>query len=42
MAKMVTARWKQSLREQGASGDDVRIYTEAFEHLEIETALKLG
>ncbi len=42
MAKLVTANWKQSLREQGASGDDVRIYTEAFEHLEIETALKLG
>lgn len=42
MAKMVTASWKQSLREQGASGDDVRIYTEAFEHVEIETALELG
>ncbi|MDE0096113.1 MAG: type II toxin-antitoxin system HipA family toxin [Gammaproteobacteria bacterium] len=41
MARMIAGNWKQGLRAQGASGDDVRGYAEAFEHAEAEKALRL-
>lgn len=41
MARMIAGNWKQSLRAQGASGDDIRGYAEAFEHAEAEKALRL-
>ena len=41
MAKTVAGSWKQFLREEGASGDDIRLYTEAFEHAAAEKALSI-
>lgn len=41
MARMIASNWKRSLRAQGASGDDIRGYAEAFEHVEAEKALRL-
>ena len=41
MARMIAGNWKQGLRAQGASGDDIRGYAEAFEHAEAEKALRL-
>lgn len=41
MARMIAGNWKRSLRAQGASGDDIRGYAEAFEHVEAEKALRL-
>ena len=41
MARKIADNWKQSLRTQGASGDDIRGYAEAFEHVEAEKALRL-
>ncbi len=41
MARKIAGNWKQSLRTQGASGDDIRGYAEAFEHVEAEKALRL-
>ncbi len=41
MARTVTGNWKQALRHEAATADDLRTYAEAFEHAEIETALKL-
>lgn len=41
MARMIAGNWKQTLRAQGASDDDIRGYAEAFEHAEAEKALRL-
>jgi len=41
MARTVAGNWKQALRDAAATADDLRTYAEAFEHAEIETALKL-
>jgi len=41
MARTVAGNWKQALRHEAATADDLRTYAEAFEHAEIETALKL-
>ncbi len=40
MAKIIAANWKQALRAEGASPDEIRIYADAFEHDEAEKALK--
>ena len=42
MAKTLAARWKEALRDEGASGDEIRLYSEAFEHAETEVALQLA
>ena len=41
MARIIADNWKQVLREQGSSGDELRAYAEAFEHAEAEKALSL-
>lgn len=41
MAKIITANWKQALRAEGASPDEIRIYADAFEHGEAEKALRV-
>ena len=41
MAHMIATGWKQALRNEGASPDEVQIYIDAFEHLEAEKALGL-
>ncbi|PHS35888.1 MAG: hypothetical protein COA91_12675 [Robiginitomaculum sp.] len=40
MAKTITANWKQALRAEGASAADIKIYAEAFEHEELEKAMR--
>lgn len=39
MAEIISGNWKQALRDQGATPDDVRTYADAFEHTEAEKAL---
>ena len=41
MARIVAGNWKQVLREEGASSDEIRGYAEAFEHAEAERAMGL-
>ncbi|MEP3329125.1 type II toxin-antitoxin system HipA family toxin [Sedimentitalea sp.] len=41
MAQTITNNWKQALRDQRSSSDEVRIYSDAFEHREAEEALSL-
>ncbi len=41
MASTLAASWKEALRDEGASSDDIRLYSEAFEHTEAEVASKL-
>ncbi|MDU9004729.1 type II toxin-antitoxin system HipA family toxin [Sedimentitalea todarodis] len=41
MAETITNNWKRSFRDQGASPDEVRAYSDAFEHRETEKALAL-
>ncbi len=41
MAKTIAANWKQALRAEGASTTDIKTYTGAFEHDEIEKAVKI-
>ena len=41
MARTLAASWKEALRDEGASSDDIRLYSEAFEHAEAEVALHL-
>lgn len=41
MARIIADNWKQVLREQGSSGDELRAYAKAFEHVEAEKALSL-
>ncbi len=40
MAKIIAGSWKQALRDEGSSGDDIRVYADAFEHDAAERALK--
>jgi len=40
MAETIANNWKQALRTEGASPDEVRNYADAFEHTEAEKALK--
>ncbi len=42
MAATIAKRWKQALRDEGASSDEIRNYADAFENLGSEKALKLG
>ncbi|MEM7006492.1 MAG: type II toxin-antitoxin system HipA family toxin [Pseudomonadota bacterium] len=42
MARIVEGSWKATMRAEGAGSHDIGIYSEAFEHSEIEAALKLG
>lgn len=41
MARIVAGNWKRVLRAEGASGDEIRGYVEAFEHAEAERAMSL-
>ena len=41
MARIVAGNWKQGLREEGSSADEIRGYAEAFENVETERALSL-
>ena len=41
MAKVIASNWKQALRKEGSSGDDIRNFAEALEHAEAEKALSL-
>jgi serine/threonine-protein kinase HipA len=41
MAKTISNNWKQALRTEGASPGGIRYYADAFEHEEMERALKL-
>ncbi|MCP4936184.1 MAG: type II toxin-antitoxin system HipA family toxin [bacterium] len=42
IAETITNNWKQALRDEGASATEVKLYTDAFEHDEMEEALKLS
>ncbi|MEM8773171.1 MAG: type II toxin-antitoxin system HipA family toxin [Pseudomonadota bacterium] len=42
MARILADSWKQALRGEGASGDDIRLYADAFEHAAAEEAMNLG
>ncbi|MEM6411553.1 MAG: type II toxin-antitoxin system HipA family toxin, partial [Pseudomonadota bacterium] len=42
MAKTIAEGWRQALRDQGSSADEVRVYTDAFEHDEATKARRLG
>lgn len=41
MAKILADSWKQALREEGTSGDEIRLYADAFEHAAAEEAMNL-
>lgn len=41
MAETIARHWKQAFRDEGVSSDNVRNYTDAFEHPEIEKALAI-
>ncbi len=41
MARTVASNWKKAFRGEAATPGDLRTYAEAFEHAEIEAALKL-
>lgn len=40
MAETIASNWKQALRDEGASSEELRVYSDAFEHTESEKALK--
>ncbi|MCY4189967.1 MAG: HipA domain-containing protein, partial [Rhodospirillaceae bacterium] len=42
MAETLANNWKRTLRDEGATPDDLRTYVDAFEHVEAEKALKSG
>ncbi|WP_166461845.1 type II toxin-antitoxin system HipA family toxin [Paracoccus alkanivorans] len=42
MAETIVSNWKQALRDEGASSDDLRTYADAFEHTESQKALWLN
>jgi serine/threonine-protein kinase HipA len=42
MAETISNNWKQALRTEGASPEEVRIYADAFENTEAEKALRAG
>ena len=42
MAEVITGRWKEAFRDEGASSEDVRSYANAFEHAETQEALNFG
>jgi serine/threonine-protein kinase HipA len=42
MAETIANNWKQALRDEGASSDDLRTYVEAFEHAETEKAREIS
>ncbi|MDF1671138.1 MAG: type II toxin-antitoxin system HipA family toxin [Roseovarius sp.] len=42
MAETIANNWKQTLRDEGASSNDVRTYAEAFEHAATEKALRMN
>ncbi|WP_127596060.1 type II toxin-antitoxin system HipA family toxin [Nitratireductor alexandrii] len=41
MAKIIAEGWRQALRDQGSSADEVRVYADAFEHDEAARALRI-
>lgn len=41
MAELIVGNWRQALREEGASSDEIRLYSDAFEHVATEKALSL-
>ena len=42
MAEVITRRWKEALRDEGSSSEEVRGYADAFEHAEVQKALNFG
>lgn len=42
IAQVTSAHWREALRQQGASSNDVKVYVDAFEHEEVEKALRLA
>jgi len=42
IAKTIAEGWRQALRDQGSSADEVGVYTDAFEHDEAAKARRLG
>lgn len=42
MATTIAGNWKQALRNEGATLDELKIYATAFEHADTEKALKLS
>ena len=42
VARTLAANWKQSLRDAGASADDIQNYADAFEHAAMDEALSLA
>lgn len=41
MARTIALNWRQALREQGASGEQIRLYADAIEHRESEQAMAM-
>lgn len=41
MAELIIGNWRQALREEGASSDEIHLYSDAFEHAATEKALSL-
>jgi len=41
MAQTIIAHWRQALRNEGVSAKDIRLFSAAFEHAEMEMALGL-
>jgi hypothetical protein len=41
MAKVTTKNWRQALRDEGCSTDEVRAYASAFEHGDSKRALTI-
>lgn len=42
MAETIAKGWKQAVRDEGGSSDDLRTYADAFEHTAAEKALRLN
>lgn len=40
MAATIAKNWKQALRNEGVTSDEVKFYPVAFEHADAEKALK--
>ncbi len=41
MAQTITAHWRQALKNEGVSAKDIKLFSAAFEHVEMEMALGL-
>ena len=41
MTKLIAGSWRQTLRKEGATDNEIRLYADAFEHAATERALSL-